>query len=62
MGEVMAEAEEAEAMVEAGAAVAAEGMIVDTTADRIGTVDQHQSKKAKRSTLQSTLWASEGME
>ena len=48
--EVMAEAEEGEAMVEAAGEEAAEGMIVDTTAGRTETADQHQSKKVRKST------------
>jgi len=46
----MAEAEEGEAMVEAAGEEAAEGMIVDTTAGRTETADQHQSKKVRKST------------
>jgi len=49
--EVMAEAEEGEATAAAaGGEEAAEGMIVDTTAGRTETADQHQSKKVRKST------------
>jgi len=49
--EVMAEAEEGEATAEAaGGEEAAEGMIVDTTAGRTETADQHQWRKVKKST------------
>ncbi len=48
--EVMAEAEEGEATAAAAGEGAAEGMIVDTTAVRTETVDQHQSKKVRKST------------
>ncbi len=49
--EVMAEAEEGEATAVAAAVEeAAEGMIVDTTAGRTETADQHQSKKVRKST------------
>ena len=50
--EVMAEAEEGEATAAAAVEAAAEGMIVDPTADRIGIADRHQSKKVKKSTSQ----------
>ena len=46
----MAEAEEGEATAVAAREEAAEGMIVDTTAGRTGTADQHQSKKVRKST------------
>jgi len=49
--EVMAEAEEGEATAAAaGGEEAGEGMIVDTTAGRTETADQHQSKKVRKST------------
>jgi len=48
--EVMAEAEEGEATAVAAVEEAAEGMIVDTTAGRTETADQHQSKKVRKST------------
>jgi hypothetical protein len=48
--EVMAEAEEGEATAVAAGEEAAEGMIVDTTAGRTETADQHQSKKVRKST------------
>ena len=59
----MAEAAEGEAtaVVEA-AAVAAEGMIGVTTADRTETGDRHPSRKVKRWMSRSTPSASEGME
>jgi hypothetical protein len=53
--EAMAEAEEeGEVMAAVEAAVAAEGMIVDTigTAGRTETGDQHPWKRVKKSTLQ----------
>ncbi len=57
----MAEAAEGEAMAVVEA-VAAEGMIGVTTADRTETGDQHPSRKVKKWMSRSTPSASEGME
>ena len=57
----MAEAAEGEAMAVVEA-VAAEGMIGVTTADRTETGDRHPSRKVKKWMSRSTPSASEGME